>query len=69
MSPAPRVVVYPPDAQGGRRVRCEILGPADLLGFLRRPGLDPDVVRLDDPLLIESRGGGPAVWSPDPGEQ
>ncbi|MEV6735180.1 MULTISPECIES: hypothetical protein [unclassified Streptomyces] len=33
--------------------------------FLRRAGLDPDDVRLDDPLLIEWRGGGPAVWSPD----
>lgn len=52
----PRVVVYPPDAQGGRRVRAdgEILGraldPRDLLEFLRRAGLDPDNVRLDDPL-------------------
>ncbi|MBT1186061.1 hypothetical protein HET69_19145 [Streptomyces sp. CJ_13] len=47
----------------------EILGraldPRDLLEFLRRAGLDPDNVRLDDPLLIEWRGGGPAVWSPD----
>ncbi|MFD9337544.1 hypothetical protein ACFWBF_24555 [Streptomyces sp. NPDC060028] len=70
MSPALRVVVYPPDAEGGRRVRCdgEILGPADLLEFLRRAGLDPDV-RLDDPLLIEWRSGEPAVWSPDTGEE
>ncbi|MGW1769860.1 hypothetical protein ACWCQL_38165 [Streptomyces sp. NPDC002073] len=66
MSPA-RVVVYSPDAQGGRRVRCdgEILGlaldPGDILKFLRRAGLDPDDVRLDDALLIEWRGGGPAV--------
>ncbi|MFF9011162.1 DUF6233 domain-containing protein [Streptomyces goshikiensis] len=65
----PRVVVHPPDAQGGRRVRTdgEILGralnPRDLLEFLRRAGPDPDSVRLDDPLLIEWRGGGPAVWS------
>ncbi|UUU44393.1 hypothetical protein OHA89_00935 [Streptomyces sp. NBC_01546] len=44
------------------------LGTADLLEFLRRAGLDPDVVRLDDPLLIEWRGGGPAVWTPDTGE-
>ncbi len=28
-------------------------------------GLDPDTVRLDDPLSIEWRGGGPAVWSAD----
>lgn len=30
--------------------------------------MDPDVVRLDDPLLIERRGGRPAAWSPDPEE-
>ncbi|MFF4457697.1 hypothetical protein [Streptomyces goshikiensis] len=71
----PKVVVYPPDAQGGRRVHAdgEILGralnPRDLLGFLRRAGLDPDSIRLDDPLLIEWRGGGPAVWSPDTGQE
>ncbi|MFJ5548745.1 hypothetical protein [Streptomyces sp. NPDC093225] len=72
MSAELRVVVYPPDDEGRRRVRCdgEILGrarsPADLLEFLRRAGLDPDVVHLDDPLLIEWRGGGPAVWGSDP---
>ncbi|WP_434091017.1 hypothetical protein [Streptomyces goshikiensis] len=39
----PKVVVHPPDAQGGRRVRAdgEILGralnPRDLVEFLRRP--------------------------------
>ncbi|MEU6895521.1 hypothetical protein ABZ934_27845 [Streptomyces sp. NPDC046557] len=74
MSPAPRVI-YPPDAQGGRRIRCdgEILGralrPGDLLEFLRRAGLDPDDARLDDASLIEWRGGGPAVWAPDPGAE
>ncbi|MGW8779771.1 hypothetical protein ACWGNM_17155 [Streptomyces sp. NPDC055796] len=74
MNPAPHVIIYPPDNQGGRRVRCDgeilgrALGPGDLLEFLRRVGLDPDDVRLDDPLLIEWRGGGPDVWSPDPGE-
>ncbi|MEW2417887.1 hypothetical protein AB0953_29830 [Streptomyces sp. NPDC046866] len=68
-----RVVVYPPDAQGGRRVRVDgeilgrALGPGDLLEFLRRAGLDPDDVGLDDALLIEWRGGGPAVWAPDAG--
>ncbi|RKT02213.1 hypothetical protein BX286_0087 [Streptomyces sp. 3211.6] len=70
MSPGLRVVVYPPDAEGGRRVRVDgeilgrALGPGDLLEFLRRAGLDPDDVRLDS-ALIEWRGGGPAVWSPD----
>jgi hypothetical protein len=48
-------------------VNSEILGvaygPADVLEFLRRAGLDPDVVRLDDPLLLEWHGGGPEVWA------
>ncbi|MEU3777988.1 hypothetical protein AB0F11_33285 [Streptomyces sp. NPDC032472] len=71
MSPAVRVIVYPPDAEGGRRVRIDgeilgrALGPNDILEFLRRAGLDPDDVHLDDTLLIEWRGGGLAVWSPD----
>ncbi|MEW2374251.1 hypothetical protein AB0940_33590 [Streptomyces sp. NPDC006656] len=72
MSPDLRVIVYPPDTEGGRRVRIdgEILGraagPTDLFEFLRRAGLDPDDVDLDDALLIEWRGGGPAVWAPGP---
>lgn len=37
-------------------------GPGELLEFLRRAGLDPDAVRLDDPGLIEWRGGGPDHW-------
>ncbi|WP_344261333.1 hypothetical protein [Streptomyces sodiiphilus] len=64
----PRIVVHPPAPGGGRRVRAgdEILGlargPGELLEFLRRAGLDPDAVRLDDPGLIEWRGGGPDHW-------
>ncbi|MFE2879202.1 hypothetical protein ACFXG6_32900 [Streptomyces roseus] len=75
MPPALRIVVYPPDAEGGRRVRVDgeilgrALGPGDLLEFLRRAGLDPDDVRLDDEQLIEWRGGGPVVWTGDTGEQ
>ncbi|WP_331759784.1 hypothetical protein OG422_30800 (plasmid) [Streptomyces sp. NBC_01525] len=66
--PRPRIVVHPPAPTGGRRVHvdAESLGiaydVADLLEFLRRAGLDPDEVRLDDP-AIEWRGGGPGVWS------
>jgi hypothetical protein len=41
-------------------------GRGDLPEFLRRAGLDPDAVRLDDPELIERRGGGPDVWPPRP---
>ncbi|MGK4909205.1 MULTISPECIES: hypothetical protein [Streptomyces] len=54
MAAAP-IVVFPPDEDGGRRVRGRgaILGraysTADALGFLRRAGLDPDDVTLDDP--------------------
>jgi hypothetical protein len=65
--PGPRIVVHPPSADGGRRVHVDatILGIAygvpDLLEFLRRAGLDPDEVRLDDP-MIEWRGGGPDSW-------
>lgn len=63
-----RVVVEPVVGSGRRvRVGSEILGvahgPGDLLEFLRRAGLDPDGVRLDDPALIEWHGGGPDVWS------
>ena len=63
-----RVIVQPPSPSGGRRVRIdgEILGVAyserDLREFLRRAGLDPDTVQLDDAELIEWRGGGPGAW-------
>ncbi|WP_329140387.1 hypothetical protein OG552_36040 [Streptomyces sp. NBC_01476] len=68
MDTSRRVTVEPPTSSGGRRVRVdsEILGlahgPADLLEFLRRAGLDPDSVRLDDPELFSWHGGGPDVW-------
>jgi hypothetical protein len=63
-----QVIVEPP-VPGGRRVRVgrEILGlasgPGDLLEFLRRAGLDPDNVSLDDPDLFVWHGGGPDVWT------
>ncbi|GAA1877201.1 hypothetical protein GCM10009753_00240 [Streptantibioticus ferralitis] len=38
-------------------------GLADVEEFLRRAGLDPDDVALDDPALIEWQEGGPDVWS------
>ncbi|MDX2709322.1 hypothetical protein PV350_41750 [Streptomyces sp. PA03-6a] len=55
----------PPSPGGGRRVRVEgeILGVAynlrDFLEFVRRAGLDPDMVNVVDEDLIEWRGGGP----------
>ncbi|KOT90392.1 hypothetical protein ADK86_26160 [Streptomyces sp. NRRL F-5755] len=68
---AARVVVHPPSPTGGRRVHADSVvlgvayGIADFLEFLRRAGLDPDDVDLGDTSLIEWRGGGPGVWSPD----
>ena len=64
------VIVYPPDEQGGRRVRVDgtILGRAysvrDCAAFMQEAGLqefdEMDVVRS---ALIEWRGGGPDVWT------
>ncbi|MET8098118.1 hypothetical protein ABZV29_16810 [Streptomyces sp. NPDC005236] len=63
------VVIYPPDEDGGRRVRVDgvILGRAfsvkDVAAFMQTAGLqdwgEMDVVRSE---LIEWRGGGPEVW-------
>lgn len=66
------MVVHPPSPTGGRRVTIGdqiaglAMGPADLFEFLRRAGLDPDLVELSDPTLIEWRGGGPERWGPEP---
>ncbi|MDT9695375.1 hypothetical protein [Streptomyces sp. P17] len=68
--PGPRpVIVYPPDEDGGRRVRVDgvILGRAfnarDIIEFLRRAGLESwDQVDVATSELIEWRGGGPDVW-------
>ncbi|MFF9238403.1 hypothetical protein ACF1AY_15920 [Streptomyces sp. NPDC014776] len=64
-----RVIVYPPDEDGGRRVRVDgtILGRAfrlrDVVAFLQEAGLqdwdEMDVVRAE---WIDWRGGGPDVW-------
>lgn len=64
------MVIYPPDEDGGRRVRVEstIVGRAfsvqDVARFIQEAGLqefdEMDVVRS---LLIQWRGGGPEVWT------
>lgn len=64
------VIVYPPDEDGGRRVRIDgvIKGRAfsvqDVARFAQEAGLqhwdEMDVVRSQ---LIEWRGGGPDVWA------
>lgn len=65
------VIVYPPARSGGRRVtvRGRIVGMArgrgDVSAYLSRAGLAPDDAALDDPTLIEWRGGGVDDW-PDP---
>ncbi|MFF8485190.1 hypothetical protein [Streptomyces antibioticus] len=74
MSSARPVVVYPPDEDGGRRVRIDgiISGRAfsvrDVAAFMQVAGRqefdEMDVVRTD---LIEWRGGGPDQWAPGPG--
>ncbi|MFF5984407.1 hypothetical protein ACFY78_36750 [Streptomyces olindensis] len=70
MASATPVVIYPPDEDGGRRVRIEgaIVGRAfsmqDVAAFMQEAGLqqfdEMDVVRSS---LIEWRGGGPDVWA------
>ncbi|MFJ3308285.1 hypothetical protein ACIPSA_35445 [Streptomyces sp. NPDC086549] len=69
MAPAMPVVIYPPDEDGGRRVRIdgEIFGRAyglrDVAEFLRRAGIeDVDEAYVAASVLIEWRGGGPDVW-------
>ncbi|MER7986955.1 hypothetical protein ABTY53_15375 [Streptomyces noursei] len=62
------IVVHPPEPTGGRRVtggdrRLGIARqPADVVEFIRRAGMHLDDIRLDDPELVEWRGGGPEVW-------
>jgi hypothetical protein len=68
MTEKPKVVVAPPDEDGGRTVRIDgrISGRAfalrDVIEFLRRAGW------LDEEEWppIEWRGGGPEHWSPAP---
>lgn len=61
----PRVIVYPPDEDGTRRVRVDgtilgrAYGMADVIEFLRRAGLEDEA----DWPPIEWRGGGPEVWA------
>ncbi|MFI6009934.1 hypothetical protein ACIBAG_14105 [Streptomyces sp. NPDC051243] len=65
------ITVYPPAADGGRRVRVDdqfvgmAYGLLDIVEFLRLAGLedvDDDWVRQSP--LIEWRGGGPDRWEP-----
>nr|WP_137991280.1 hypothetical protein [Streptomyces vilmorinianum] len=69
MREEPPVVVHPLLPDGGRpvTVRGERVGVAfhllDVLEFLRSAALPEADTVIDDPELIEWRGGGPEVWS------
>ncbi|WP_306337614.1 hypothetical protein [Streptomyces sp. KL118A] len=64
------IVVHPPTADGGRQVtvRGQDVGVArsdrDLTDLLRRAGLGEADIALDDPHLVEWRGG-PHTWTHD----
>ncbi|MBW5425694.1 hypothetical protein GKQ77_29735 [Streptomyces sp. BG9H] len=64
------IIIHPPAADGGRRVTVRgqdagvAHGDRDLVEFLRRAGLGEADIELDDPHLVEWRGG-PHVW-PEP---
>ncbi|MET7475732.1 hypothetical protein ABZT17_15400 [Streptomyces sp. NPDC005648] len=66
------VVVLPPDADGGRAVTIngERTGTAyslfDVLDFVHQAGLPAEDHAVDDPELIEWRGGGPYEWNGGP---
>jgi hypothetical protein len=69
MDERPPVVVLPPSSDGGRQVTVhgERVGTAyglfDVLEFLREAGLPTEDRAVDDPELIEWRGGGPYDWN------
>ncbi|MEU4035776.1 hypothetical protein [Streptomyces collinus] len=71
MSGPIRVIVHPPSATRGRRVRVdgEILGlahhVADVAEFLRRAGLEIDPAEVAEVPWIDWRGAGPERWSPE----
>ncbi|MET9881148.1 hypothetical protein ABZZ36_42225 [Actinacidiphila glaucinigra] len=63
-----RTVAMPPSNPGGRVVWANdaVLGTAyrvaDLLEFLRRAGINPDIISLVDEDAIEWRGAGADMW-------
>ncbi|MEU5531731.1 hypothetical protein [Streptomyces sp. NPDC020362] len=72
MDQRPPVVVLPPAPDGSRRVTIhgKSVGTAyslfDVLEFLRRAGVPDEDKAIDDPELIEWRGGGPYDWNTAP---
>ncbi|MEV0375562.1 hypothetical protein AB0I10_38430 [Streptomyces sp. NPDC050636] len=74
MTEHPPVIVHPPTPSGGRRVtvRGQIVGLAhgrgDVAEFLRRAGVagPAEDIKLDDPQLVEWRGGNMDDWPMPP---
>ncbi|MCE4946656.1 MULTISPECIES: hypothetical protein [Streptomyces] len=62
-------LIVHPLQEGGRLMTIlgEPVGVArslrDVEDVLRRAGLNPDEMTMDEPDLIEWRGGGPDVWA------
>ncbi|MER6394292.1 hypothetical protein ABT236_38305 [Streptomyces sp. NPDC001523] len=70
---AARLVIYPPDENGWRRVRWDgtAIGvahrPSDIHVFLAAAGMEnPEDLDLADPALVEWRGAGPESWAESP---
>ena len=69
MDVRPPVVVHPPASDGGRRVTIhgERVGTAyglfDVMDLLHQADLPAEDRAVDDPELIEWRGGGPYDWN------
>ncbi|MFE9793533.1 hypothetical protein ACFYRL_17545 [Streptomyces goshikiensis] len=73
MASTAKLIVYPPDSNGWRRVRYDGVAigvahrPSDIRVFLAAAGLeDAEDVDLTDPSFVEWRGAGPEVWEPTP---
>ncbi|MEU9800774.1 hypothetical protein [Streptomyces sp. NPDC051000] len=70
---AAKLIVYPPDAQGWRRVRYDGVAigvahrPSGIRTFLATAGLESaEDVDPTDPDFVEWRGAGPEMWDPTP---
>ncbi|MER6393148.1 hypothetical protein ABT236_32380 [Streptomyces sp. NPDC001523] len=68
-----RLVIYPPDENGWRRVRYDGVAigvahrPSDIGVFLKAAGLEnPADLDLTDPELVEWREIGPESWAESP---
>ena len=64
------VIVFPPDSDGRRCVRCdgEDLGRAaslyEVMDLLNEAGLNAAATAFDNTDIFDWRGGGPYAWDP-----